>query len=299
MALESPVNHIADLVVTNPAAGDAKSQGDDHIRNIKKALANDLCGFAGAIIVTGADGGAVNTYTITPSPTALVAYGTRMIAVFSPTITNTGTATLNISGLGAKSIFSVSGAPLAAGELAAGCVYLAVYDGTQFRMAGVTKGYVDGLAFAGSPGLSNFLHVRDQKASGVSAGNSVIGDQVRTLNTVVTNTISGASLAGNQVTLPGGTYQVMGRAPCYGGGGIQLSLRNVTDAAYTLLGATTQQIAANSVDTTVQGQFVIASPKVFSLNHYTTAAQTDGLGTYSGIAGRSEVYGEVLLWKIA
>lgn len=38
MALETPVTNIYDLVATNPTGGDPKSQGDDHIRNIKAAL---------------------------------------------------------------------------------------------------------------------------------------------------------------------------------------------------------------------------------------------------------------------
>lgn len=41
MGLET-VNHISDLNVANPLAGDNVSQGDDHIRNIKKALLTDF-----------------------------------------------------------------------------------------------------------------------------------------------------------------------------------------------------------------------------------------------------------------
>ena len=41
MGLET-VNHISDLVSSNPLAGDNVSQGDDHIRNIKKALLADF-----------------------------------------------------------------------------------------------------------------------------------------------------------------------------------------------------------------------------------------------------------------
>jgi len=47
MALET-VTYITDLVKTNPVATDNISQGDDHIRNIKKALENSFDGFTGA-----------------------------------------------------------------------------------------------------------------------------------------------------------------------------------------------------------------------------------------------------------
>lgn len=46
MALES-VTYITDLVKTNPTGSDAKSQGDDHIRNIKKGLENTFANFTG------------------------------------------------------------------------------------------------------------------------------------------------------------------------------------------------------------------------------------------------------------
>ncbi|MBW7055434.1 hypothetical protein KY389_01830 [Paracoccus bogoriensis] len=41
MALET-VTHVSDLVVTNPTATDPASQGDDHIRNIKRGIKNSF-----------------------------------------------------------------------------------------------------------------------------------------------------------------------------------------------------------------------------------------------------------------
>ena len=147
MALET-VTHIADLVITNPTASDGVSQGDDHLRNIKKALLNDFAGFTGAIFVTGTDGGVVDAYTLTPT-NALPAYGTKMVALFVPAATNlTTTPTLNISALGAKTIRSVTGAALQAGDLVIGNAYFAEYDGTYFNLTSITKNYADQLAFS-------------------------------------------------------------------------------------------------------------------------------------------------------
>lgn len=53
MALET-VTHISDLVVTNPTATDPASQGDDHIRNIKKAIKNSFPSITGAVTLTQA-----------------------------------------------------------------------------------------------------------------------------------------------------------------------------------------------------------------------------------------------------
>ena len=47
MGLETPV-YITDLVTTNPVSTDAVSAGDDHIRNLKVALAGTFTGFTGA-----------------------------------------------------------------------------------------------------------------------------------------------------------------------------------------------------------------------------------------------------------
>lgn len=146
MGLETG-NYVGDLNTANPAATDVKSQGDDHLRLIKAALKQTFGGFAGAVIVRGTDGGSANTFTVTPA-TALPTYVQGMIVEFEPTASNTGASTINISGLGAKDLKSVAGAALASGELVAGSVYLAAYDGTEFRLLGPTKAYIDQLAFS-------------------------------------------------------------------------------------------------------------------------------------------------------
>ena len=71
MALES-VNHISDLVPTNPASTDPASQGDDHIRNIKKAVKASFPNITGAVTATQAQlndvaNKALKSTTITPA----------------------------------------------------------------------------------------------------------------------------------------------------------------------------------------------------------------------------------------
>ncbi|MDP6769503.1 MAG: tail fiber protein [Anaerolineales bacterium] len=51
MGLET-VTHIDDLVIANPVATDDKSQGDDHLRNIKKAIKATFANVTGAISAT-------------------------------------------------------------------------------------------------------------------------------------------------------------------------------------------------------------------------------------------------------
>lgn len=47
MSLETPVNYLDNLVATNPVSGDVRSEGDDHIRNIKIALKQTFPGLVG------------------------------------------------------------------------------------------------------------------------------------------------------------------------------------------------------------------------------------------------------------
>lgn len=51
MTIES-VTYISDLNSANPAAGDAKSEGDDHIRNIKASLKTTFPNIAGVMSAT-------------------------------------------------------------------------------------------------------------------------------------------------------------------------------------------------------------------------------------------------------
>lgn len=46
----NPPNYISDLDDTYPASGDSRTEGDDHIRNIKTALAGSFPNFAGAAV---------------------------------------------------------------------------------------------------------------------------------------------------------------------------------------------------------------------------------------------------------
>lgn len=148
MGLETSVVDIDDLNRLWPLGTDQEKDGDNHIRNIKTALLNDLVGFTGAIIVTGVDGGAVNSYTLTPASAQLLSYAARTLVIFSPTVTNTGAATINISSLGALPIKQVSGVDVAAGDLVAGSVYLGIGTGTTMQLSAITKNYIDQIAFS-------------------------------------------------------------------------------------------------------------------------------------------------------
>ena len=77
------------------------------------------------------------TNTITASlPAPFTAYATGQKFHFIAAATNTGAVTINIGGVGAKSVTKQGTSALVAGDLIASAAYEVVYDGTQFQVVG-------------------------------------------------------------------------------------------------------------------------------------------------------------------
>lgn len=85
-----------------------------------------------------ADTGVANAYIITPVP-AITAYVTGQIFTLKLLNTNTLTSTINVSGLGVKTIKKLDGATnLASGDIVAGQLVRLQYDGTNMQMGSPT-----------------------------------------------------------------------------------------------------------------------------------------------------------------
>jgi hypothetical protein len=149
---------------------------------------------------------------------------------------------------------------------------------------------------------SALLHVRDEKASGTSGGTFTSGAwQTRTLNTSMTNEISGASLSSNQITLPSGTYFINALAVALKVDGHKAKLRNITDSSDTLIG-TSEYSGAGGVVTSssiINGRFTIASQKTFEIQHRCDlTSSTNGFGQAQAFSV-VEVFADVRIWKVA
>lgn len=150
-----------------------------------------------------------------------------------------------------------------------------------------------------------YLHVRDEKAA-EQWGGVVTGSPLhRTLNTVVTNTIPGASLSSNAISLPAGTYEVEAAAPSYGGGaGVpgKLVLYNSTAAVDVLVGRTAVGGIAgyHNLWAEVRGRFTLGAPATLILSHYAVFASGSAAaaGCAANLGSRNEVYAEAQFWKI-
>ncbi|WP_413373279.1 hypothetical protein [Paenibacillus taichungensis] len=168
-----------------------QQQWDDFIRDVQQE------GFATTQyvdnrVLTGGYGATTNSgnvysVTLNPAPTALVA-GLR--ATIRINAANTGAATINVNGLGAKAILKSNGSALTANSLRSASVYSLVYNGTSFILQGEGGEY--GTAVAGD--------VRSTKTIGTDSG--IVTGALITRNTSETIVVPGET---DQV-LPSGIY---------------------------------------------------------------------------------------------
>ena len=249
------------------------------------------------------DSGAADAYVLTvigskQSPTA---YTDGMNIAFSIGNTNTGASTVNVAGLGVKNLSGSSGSALSAGDLTSGDVMNFRYDdgSGEFRLSP----FVRSVDVESALSVNNFLHVRDEKGTTVAGGGSISGFNKRDLNTVLTNTISGASLASSVITLPAGDYYAEAMAPVFSSDTHDLKLQNDTDVTDLVYGKTQHASSANGVSNsaTLSGSFTLAGTKDISLQHYISNAQSvNGLGFAARVSGSlpPSVFSEVKIWKV-
>lgn len=158
-----------------------------------------------------ADTGTANVYVIAPSP-AISAYTVGQIFTFKATHTNTLTSTLNINGLGAKTIKKLDGATsLVAGDIVIGQIIEVQYDGTNFQM---TSPSANGTPAVTSSNINEFVTSTD--GSTLSFGRP-FNYQAFTTNGTWTKP---SNLSGNEFVL----VQLWGGGG--GGGGVGSSTTN-------------------------------------------------------------------------
>lgn len=201
-------------------------------------------------------------------------------------IRNSGSGVVTLDPSGAETI---DGAATFA--LNPGASLLIQCDGSAFRRAQLCQ--YDG----------QYLHVREEKASGVDGGTSSSGVNVRALNAVVANTLAGASLAGGIVSLSAGTYEFEASAAMYGTAGVlsRLALYNHTDSSDLMIGLASQSgtSIADMRANTVSGRFTIPGAKSVKLNHYVSSGlATAGLGRPLA-TGQPEIYADLKIWRVA
>ncbi len=122
--------------------------------------------------------------TFSPQPTA---WPTRGTFVFIATHANTGAATLQIGALATKPLLANDGNALASNHIVSGELIAVYYNGTDARIAGATKSYVDSVGFSAA-----------LPAQAGNAGKFIATDgSTATWGNTVSNLIAGAGSAGD------------------------------------------------------------------------------------------------------
>lgn len=88
---------------------------------------------AGSTFNYAADAGANDSYSITLNP-APASYQTGMVIFFKANTVNTGSASINVNGLGAKTIVKRVNTTLANGDIPSQSICMIIYDGTNFKL---------------------------------------------------------------------------------------------------------------------------------------------------------------------
>ena len=151
--------------------------------------------------------GSANAYIVsyTPAPTAYVA-GQKFF--FKANFQNTGAATLNVNGLGAKTIKKLDGATnLASTDIASGAMVEVLYDGTNFQLTSIPQTIknnditqltsVTNLPLKSVPVGTDRILISDDEAGGVNKSvsiTSLIGEYNEKIFTSASNITAGDAI---------------------------------------------------------------------------------------------------------
>ncbi len=150
---------------------------------------------------------------------------------------------------------------------------------------------------------NSILVVADQKVANTAGGTFTSGDwRTRDLNTVRHNTISGASLASNQITLPAGTYYIYAEAQASKVKHHQIKLYDVTNSVDLVIGRNTYIAEDGDVsdgDSSLIATFLLSGESALEIRHICSHSRSnDGFGRASNF-GVVEVYTQVYIAQIA
>lgn len=238
------------------------------------------------------DSGVANALVATnPGGLTLSAYAQGIVIWVLVKFGNTGAATIDIDGLGAKSIVKNGNQILDAGDLPGNGVVALAYDGTQFQLVGALNSRL-------IPTVK-FADLTYQTPNNVGPAGMIAGPAWNPvpLSTIVAN-IPSASVAGGVVVLPTGYYDVSAAVPFYQGES-RLRVRDITSAGILIEGPNTQTgtggNAAGSV-ATVRGRIYVSGVPTSQLSLdmwqatpmiYSQAMNTGSPEIYARISFRS------------
>lgn len=287
------LNALSDVVITAAASGDFIYYNGTNFVNVAKNIVP-----IDGIKTTGASGVILKNSAGTTVATFGASAGTVSALAGNVTVGGTlaVTSTLSVTGKTNTAASASGGAGL---NLPHGAAPSSPTNGDVWTTTLGVYSRVSGATIKLAEEIKTF-HVQDTKSSGTTGGTFTSGAwRTRELNNSVVNTISGASLAGDQITLPAGTYIINGAVPAASVDWHQAVLYNVTDGSDAIIGSSclAHSTTASSISSLINGVITIAGAKSFEVRHrcYTTRA-IDGFGK-AGSFG-NEVYTNLVIQKI-
>lgn len=269
------------------------------------------CSFTGNFLVAGSSGGPGNIHIYNPIYSGSFT-GNRYAIGYGGSITGVTKAQLDAlpgTGEGTTSGFglSQSGQFISRGGTANSGYLLA--DGTDIlkdstaNIAALTQTVTGKLDTSRFDVSQQIMHVQDQKATGTAGGNITAGAwRTRDLNVVVKNTISGASLANNQITLPPGEYYIVAESASYSSGTSRAAIYNVTSANRVLTGINQHIIGAYQVGgiLPVSGYITLSGTSKIELhNRISSGGFTTVNGVAAAFTGELEIYSDIFIQRIS
>lgn len=192
--------------------------------------------------VYAADSGVANALVVTlsPVPTALVA---GMALRIKAAASNSGAATLNVNGLGAKSITRRDGAVLLDSDIVAGAIQDYVYDGAKFQLVGA----------AGKPNVTRNLDIYVNGAIGNDANDGASNTAGHAMATIQGAVNRAFSYPPSQYTITirvaDGTYNETVSTPVYSGPNLVITGNAVTPSNVVVNGGTGKCFVAQGPNT--------------------------------------------------
>lgn len=306
MAIENPT-HINDLNPLWPDGAESPQGADNHLRLIKKVLIDDLGSLEGAITLTadeinglvqGVADAVEKAGDFMTGDLLMTNYkGVEFALAEADPIEDTElfgrvvgrddhivVEVLDTDGTVLNSM-TINEADITLASVAIGVTP----DGTVAKEL-ITVDY-----------LNQILIVEDRKATGTTGGASVSGWNKRSLQTVIYNGITDASLADNDVTLPVGTYIVEGSAPAYKVDRHSIRLVDSSGPTTLLIGTAekTDETSTEAMTRSfIEGVIILTAETVLYIEHYTTHGDSVGLGVAGSMHGAGEVYSRIKFTKI-
>lgn len=241
------------------------------------------------------DTGAANAYTLSAigAKSGPASYTDGLSVRFETANPNTGASTVNIAGLGAKAIVA-NGVALAASQITGRVTITFDLSNDRFELDQLGLGV---------------LIISDEKAQNTSGGTFTSGAwQKRDLNAISINTIAGASLFDDVITLPIGNYEVEFIAPASSDStGIDLHqarLEDTTTGPTTLVtgasvsniqGASGNRASNNSVGI---GYFTLSVQSDIELQHRCAVSSAGANGFGSAANFGTEVYAQIKITQV-